>query len=144
MPLLWYSVLRLVLFVACWAALVWAGLNPWAAVVGAALVAWGVSYAALRGPRDAAALWLAEQDAKRKGKPQLSARARRDAADEDALVDSADEGAKAHADAAGGPGRVQPPGPSGPDDAGSPHDGLRPDEPAVPDDPGQVGSTQTR
>ena len=90
MPLLVYSLLRLVLFVACWVALVWAGLNPWISVVVAALAAWGLSYVAFRGPRDAAARWLAEQEAKRKGKPQLSARARQDAADEDALVESGD------------------------------------------------------
>lgn len=88
MPLLVYSLLRLALFGACWWALAWAGLNPWVAVVAAALVAWGLSYVALRGPRDAAARWLAEQDARRKaGIPNLSARARQDAADEDALVE---------------------------------------------------------
>ena len=43
--------------------------------------------------RPAAARWLADQDAKRKGTTQLSARARRDAADEDALVASQDEDA---------------------------------------------------
>ena len=93
MPLLVYSVLRLALFGACWVALVLVGLNAWLAVVAAALVAWGLSYVALRGPRDAAARWLADQDAKRKGTTQLSARARRDAADEDALVASQDEDA---------------------------------------------------
>ncbi len=94
MPLLVYSVLRLALFGACWVALVVAGLNAWIAVAAAALVAWGLSYVALRGPRDAAARWLAEQDARRKeGAPQLSARARQDAADEDALVEAQDDDA---------------------------------------------------
>lgn len=92
MPLLVYSVLRLALFGACWVALVVAGLNAWIAVVAAALVAWGLSYVALRGPRDAAARWLAERAARRQGGTQLSDRARRDAADEDALVESQDEG----------------------------------------------------
>ncbi len=93
MPLLVYSLLRLALFGACWWALAWAGLDPWLAVVAAALVAWGLSYVALRGPRDAAARWLAEQDARRKaGIPNLSARARQDAADEDALVEAPPDG----------------------------------------------------
>ena len=92
MPLLVYSLLRLALFGACWGALVWAGLNPWIAVVVAAFLAWGLSYVALPGPRDAAARWLAEQDAKRKaGISTLSARAQQDAADEDALVDASSE-----------------------------------------------------
>jgi hypothetical protein len=92
-PLLVYSVLRLALFGACWVALLWAGfVNPWVAAVVAALAAWGLSYVALPGPRDAAARWLAEQDARRKrGVPQLSARARRDADDEDALIGEQDE-----------------------------------------------------
>ena len=100
MPLLVYSLLRLALFVACWLALVWAGLNAWIAVIVAALAAWGLSYVAMRGPRDAAAGWLAEQEAKRRGVPQLSARARKDAADEDALVDALDDevGAEGAAD----------------------------------------------
>ena len=88
MPLVVYSVLRLALFGACWVVLAWAGLNPWIAVVVAAFAAWGLSYVALPGPRDAAARWLADQDAKRKaGVSTLSARAQQDAADEDALVD---------------------------------------------------------
>ncbi|MBN9374132.1 MAG: DUF4229 domain-containing protein [Cellulomonas sp.] len=92
MPLLVYSVLRLALFGACWVALLLVGfVNPWVAAVIAALIAWGLSYVALRGPRDAAARWLADKDAKRKGTTQLSARARRDAADEDALLASQDE-----------------------------------------------------
>jgi len=113
-PLLVYSLLRLVLFVACWIALVWAGLNPLVAVVVAALAAWGLSYVAMRGPRDAAARWLAEQEAKRRGVPQLSARARKDAADEDALVESQD----------GASGVV--PGPETPDET-VPDDGAHDD-----------------
>jgi hypothetical protein len=117
-PLLVYSLLRLVLFVACWVALVWAGLNPLVAVVVAALAAWGLSYVAMRGPRDAAARWLAEQEAKRRGVPQLSARARKDAADEDALVES-----QAEASGAVGP---DTPDETVPDD--DPHDDVRHDD----------------
>jgi hypothetical protein len=90
-PLVVYSLLRLALVAACWAALVWAGLDPLVAVVVAALLAWGLSYVTMRGPRDAAARWLAEQDARRRaGVSTLSARAQQDASDEDAQVDAAD------------------------------------------------------
>lgn len=91
MPLLVYSLLRLALVGVCWALLVWAGLNPWAAVVVAALVAWGLSYVALARPRDAAARWLADRAARRRGTSPLSARALRDEADEDALVEAQDD-----------------------------------------------------
>ena len=111
MPLLVYSLLRLALFGACWAVLVWVGLNPWAAVVVAAFVAWGLSYVVLSRPRDAAARWLADQAAKRKGVPQLSARARQDAADEDALV-AAQEGEPADEDVPAGDA-APPPGHGG-------------------------------
>jgi hypothetical protein len=131
-PLLVYSVLRLALFGACWVALLWAGfVNPWVAAVVAALAAWGLSYVALPGPRDAAARWLAEQDARRKeGVPQLSARAQQDAADEDALIGEQDETA---------PGDVAP---GGAQDEGVPDEprregaatGLSPDS-ASPDEP---------
>lgn len=86
MPFVVYSLLRLALFGACWFALVWAGLNPFVAVVAAALTAWGLSYVALRGPRDAAARWIAEKDAARKA---AVARPGADAAAEDALLDAA-------------------------------------------------------
>ena len=91
MPLLVYSLLRLALVGVCWAVLVWVGLNPWAAVVVAALVAWGLSYVALARPRDAAARWLADRAARRRGTSPLSARARRDEDDEDALVEAQDD-----------------------------------------------------
>jgi hypothetical protein len=96
-PLVVYSLLRLVLFGACWWLLAWVGLNPWLAVVVAAFLAWGLSYVALPGPRDAAARWLAARDAERKargGRPHLSARAQQDAADEDAQVDAASDDAE--------------------------------------------------
>ena len=132
MPLVVYSVLRLALFGACWWVLVWAGLDPWLAVVAAAFLAWGLSYVTLPGPRDAAARWLAEQAARRKaGVPTLSARAQRDAADEDALVEAAaDEGAVdegAWPQAAGGE--------AAPDDHGNPDLHPAPDPRRTPSDP---------
>ncbi len=108
MPLVTYSLLRLAVLGLCWALLVWAGLDPLIAVVAAALLASGVSYAAMRGRRDAAARWLAERHARRTaGVPQLSARARQDAADEDAWVDRA-----AEANPGGGGGDAQSASPS--------------------------------
>ncbi len=105
-----YSLLRLALVALCWLALVWAGLHPFAAVVAAALLAWGLSYVALRGPRDAAARWIARKDAERKarlGRPALSARAQADADAEDALIDEPGPPRPAAAD--------EPPAPASPD-----------------------------
>lgn len=89
MPFVVYSLLRLALLAGCWALLGWAGLHPLLALAAAALLAWGISYVALAGPRDAAARWLAERDAARKARGGMSARERRDADDEDAAVDAA-------------------------------------------------------
>lgn len=92
MPVVVYSVLRLALLAVSWLALTWAGLHPLVALLVAAFVAWGLSYAALGGPRDAAARYLAERAAARAahhGRPVLSAHARQDADVEDAAVDAA-------------------------------------------------------
>ena len=61
MPVVVYSVLRVALLVLSWLLLTWAGLHPLAALLVAAFVAWGLSYVALGGPRDAAARYLAER-----------------------------------------------------------------------------------
>lgn len=92
MPVFVYSVLRLALLAVTWLLLTWAGLRPLAALLVAAFVAWGLSYAALGGQRDAAARHLAERAALRAahaGRPVLSAHAREDADVEDAAVDAA-------------------------------------------------------
>lgn len=92
MPVVVYSVLRLALLAVSWLLLTWAGLNPLVALLVAAFVAWGLSYAALGGPRDAAARYLADRAAARAahhGRPVLSAHARQDADVEDAAVDAA-------------------------------------------------------
>ncbi len=110
MPFVVYSLLRLALVALCWLALVWAGLHPLAAVIAAALLAWGLSYVALRGPRDAAARWIARKDAERKarlGRPALSARAQADADAEDALIDEPGPPRPGRAD--------EPPAPASPD-----------------------------
>lgn len=92
MPVVVYSVLRVALLVVSWLLLTWAGLHPLAALLVAAFVAWGLSYVALGGPRDAAARYLAERAAVRAahaGRPVLSPHAREDADVEDAAVDAA-------------------------------------------------------
>ena len=61
MRLIVYSVLRLALFGLALLGLWAAGMGGWLLVVVAAFVAWAVSYLVLAGPRDAAALWLAER-----------------------------------------------------------------------------------
>ena len=92
MPVVVYSVLRLALLAGSWLLLTWAGLHPLVALLVAAFVAWGLSYAALGGPRDAAARYLADRAAERAahaGRPVLSAHAQEDAEVEDAAVDAA-------------------------------------------------------
>ena len=93
MPIVTYSVLRLALFGACLGALYWAGLGGWLLVVVAAFAAWGVSYVVLAGPRDAAAVVLAERAARRAAGQRFSPSVEADAALEDALVDAAQEAA---------------------------------------------------
>ncbi len=90
MPVVKYSVLRLGLFALCLVLLLWAGMGSWLAVVVAAFGAWGLSYVLLAGPRDGAAIWLAERAAARGDRPRLSRRAQEDAEFEDAAVDAED------------------------------------------------------
>ena len=85
-----YSVLRLGLFGACLGVLYWVGLGGWLLVVVAAFAAWGVSYVVLAGPRDAAAVVLAERAARRADGRRFSAAVEADAAHEDAVLDAAD------------------------------------------------------
>jgi hypothetical protein len=86
MPILIYSVLRLGLFVASVGLLWWAGVGSWLAVVLAAFLAWGLSYVLLPGPRDRAAIEIAERVARRAEGHRFSAHAEEDAAIEDAAV----------------------------------------------------------
>ncbi|MFI2103579.1 DUF4229 domain-containing protein [Isoptericola sp. NPDC019693] len=66
MPLVMYTVWRILLFVAALGAGYLLGLRSWLLVLVAAVVAFAVSYLALSKPRDAAARWLAEKDQRRK------------------------------------------------------------------------------
>lgn len=94
-----YSVLRLALFAVCLGLLWWAGMRSWLVVVVAALLAWALSYVLLRGPRDAAALQLAERAERRRaldGRDRFGGRAQEDAD----LEDAADEAARQEPDTA--------------------------------------------
>ena len=89
MPILIYSLLRLGLFALSVVLLWWAGVGSWLSVVLAAFLAWALSYVLLAGPRDRAAIVLAERAARRAQGHRFSARAEEDAAVEDAAVDDA-------------------------------------------------------
>lgn len=94
-----YSLLRLGLLalalVAGWAA----GLGGWLLVVVAAVVAWALSYVLLGGPRDRAALWIAERAAARGSGPRFGASVAADAAAEDAEAERAGDPPDAGPDA---------------------------------------------
>ncbi|MFD6177770.1 MULTISPECIES: DUF4229 domain-containing protein [unclassified Isoptericola] len=66
MPLVMYTVWRILLFVAALGAGYVLGLRSWLLVLVAAVVAFAVSYLALAKPREAAAVWLAEKEQRRK------------------------------------------------------------------------------
>jgi len=65
-PLVMYTVWRILLFVAALGAGYLLGLRSWLLVLVAAVVAFAVSYLALARPREAAARWLAEREQRRK------------------------------------------------------------------------------
>lgn len=87
MPVVVYSLLRLVLFAAATAALWWAGMQSWMAPVLGAVVAWALSYVLLTRQRDAAAMHLARTVEARRARGGMGARAREDADAEDAAAD---------------------------------------------------------
>jgi hypothetical protein len=107
-----YSALRLGLLAACFALGYWAGLRTWLLLFVATFVAWGLSYVLLAGPRDAAALYVAERAARRAAGTGRPTSADDDAAHEDAVVEAARSQDPRHADAPvteGDPGRVHRP-----------------------------------
>lgn len=87
-----YTLWRVLLFVALLGVGYLVGLRSWLLVVVAAVVALAVSYLTLRGPRDAAAAWLAERAERRKATGErFSRKIEDDAAYEDAVVDRTDD-----------------------------------------------------
>jgi hypothetical protein len=88
-PLLLYTLYRVLVFAAAFVLLWWAGADPLLALALGAVVAFAVSYLFLRGPRDAAAAWLASRSERRAQRGQrLSREAEADAAYEDSVVDT--------------------------------------------------------
>ncbi|WP_239073159.1 DUF4229 domain-containing protein [Sediminihabitans luteus] len=93
MPLVTYTVLRLLLFAAALGGLYLAGVRDWLLVLLAAVVALLLSYLLLAKPRDAAATYLATRGERRR---ELKAdgkgsRFQRGLADDDAAEDAADD-----------------------------------------------------
>ena len=88
-----YSLYRLALLLAAFGLLYWVGASLPVALLGAIIIASAVAYLALRGPRDAAAAWLAARAEARKARRAqgpTSAFARRVAQDE-SIEDAADD-----------------------------------------------------
>ena len=91
MPVVVYSVLRLLLFVVALGALWLAGMRGWLLVLVAAAVALMLSYLTLNKPRGAASRYLAERSERRaRTGERFSREIEDDAAVEDAAVDAAD------------------------------------------------------
>ena len=91
MALLKYSVLRLALLAVIAVALYLAGLRDLPLIVAAPVLALMASYVVLGGPRDAAAVALAERKARRAaGGERFSRGVEADAAAEDATIDGAE------------------------------------------------------
>ncbi|WP_245534429.1 DUF4229 domain-containing protein [Xylanimonas cellulosilytica] len=90
MPLVVYTLLRLVVLVAAFFVILWAGAQPLVAGVLAVVVASAVSYLFLRRQRDATAVWIAQRVERRKGATPRRGFARTVAEDE-AAEDAATE-----------------------------------------------------
>lgn len=95
MPVLVYSLLRILLIVIAGAGLYLAGMRGLLLVVGAVLIGAALSYLVLDRYRRASAEWL---QARGKGHTKVEDRIEADAEAEDALLDAQDEGAQAPAD----------------------------------------------
>ena len=90
MPLVVYTLLRLALIAAAWVVLWLLGLTGPIWFVVAVLIGLMVSYAAFRGPRDAAARWLADRAARRRAaKGPRTSGIEDDADAEDRAIDAA-------------------------------------------------------
>ncbi|MFB8227182.1 DUF4229 domain-containing protein [Cellulosimicrobium sp. NPDC055967] len=100
MPVVIYSVLRLLLFAAALGVLWFAGLRGWLLVLVAAVVALMLSYLTLRKPREAASRYLAERAEHRaRTGERFSREIEDDAAAEDAALDAQEDAASTDADA---------------------------------------------
>ena len=99
MPLILYTLYRLALLLAACGLLLWAGASLPVALLGAIVIASAVAYLALRGPRDAAAAWLASRAAARRARraqgptSAFGRRLAQDQSSEDAAAEDADDDA---------------------------------------------------
>ncbi|GMA22841.1 hypothetical protein GCM10025864_06000 [Luteimicrobium album] len=90
MPLVVYTLVRLALIAVVWVVLWLAGLSWPIAFAAAILIGLMVAYLAFRGPRDAAARWLADRAARRRAAKGPRASGIEDDADvEDRAIDAA-------------------------------------------------------
>lgn len=90
-PVVVYSVLRLLLFAVALGALWFAGMRGWLLVLVAAVVALMLSYLTLNRPREAAARYLASRaEHKARTGERFSREIEDDAAAEDAALDATD------------------------------------------------------
>lgn len=94
MPVLVYTLLRLVLFAVVTSALWFVGMRSWLAPVAGMLVAWALSYVLLGRQSRAAAAWVERRAKAREGARRVTA-ADEDASYEDAAVDAAEARAAA-------------------------------------------------
>jgi len=92
-----YTLYRLALLLGAFGLLWWAGASLPVALLGGIIIASAVAYLALRGPRDAAAAWLASRAQARKARraqgpaSAFSRRLAEDQSAEDAAADAPDE-----------------------------------------------------
>ena len=108
MPFVIYSLLRLGLFVSALLALWALHLGGWLLVVVAAFLAWAVSYLALAGPRDRAALWVSDRVERRRTGPRFSPAVEADALDEDSEVTATAPAGGPRADRTGSEREAEP------------------------------------
>ncbi|WP_245885963.1 DUF4229 domain-containing protein [Xylanimonas oleitrophica] len=88
MPLFLYSLYRFLVLVAAFVLLLWAGAHVLLAAALAVVIAFAVSYLFLRGPRDAAATWMAGRvESRRAAKAARGGAGDDDARFEDSVVD---------------------------------------------------------
>ncbi|MCK0118892.1 DUF4229 domain-containing protein [Isoptericola sp. S6320L] len=100
MPLVTYTVLRLLVFAAALGAGYLVGLRSWLLLLVGIVVAFAVSYILLAKQKDAAARWMAERaERRRSGEEGLGKVIDEDAAAEDSAFDTDGRSGTAHPDA---------------------------------------------
>lgn len=88
MPVVVYTLLRVLVFLAATGVLWWVGMRSWLAPLVGAVIAWALTYVLLPRQRDAAARYVAARAEQR----ARTTRADEDAAAEDAALDAPQDG----------------------------------------------------